>query len=67
MFKKVVAFIVKRAEVTEEQLQEFCAQHLAKYKVPRIYRFLDSLPKNATGKTLKEPLRKMVQQGGATI
>ena len=59
--EEVVAFIVKRAEVTEEQLQEFCAQHLAKYKVPRIYRFLDSLPKNATGKTLKEStMPKMV-------
>lgn len=64
--EEIVVFIVKRADVTEEEIQAYCAQHLAEYKVPRVYHFLDSLPKNATGKTLKEPLRKLVKQSEPT-
>ena len=64
--EEIVAFIVPRADVTEEDIQAYCAQHLAEYKVPRVYHFLDSLPKNATGKTLKEPLRKRVKQSETT-
>lgn len=65
--EEVVAFIVKKSDVSETELQEHCAEHLAHYKVPRIYHFLDSLPKNATGKTLKEPLRKLVKQNEPSV
>jgi fatty-acyl-CoA synthase len=33
--------------------------HLAKYKVPREVIFLDELPRNPTGKSLKRELRGM--------
>ncbi|MBP0011664.1 MAG: long-chain fatty acid--CoA ligase [Roseofilum sp. SBFL] len=39
-------------------LQAFCADRMAKYKVPSSISFVDSLPKNATGKILKRVLRE---------
>ena len=41
------------------ELREHCARQLAKYKVPRKFLFLDSLPRTGTGKILKRELRKM--------
>jgi long-chain acyl-CoA synthetase len=58
--EEVTAFIVAKEDVTEEQLTAHCKQHLAEYKVPRIYHFIEALPKNATGKILKAPLRKQI-------
>jgi acyl-CoA synthetase (AMP-forming)/AMP-acid ligase II len=54
----VAAFVVVRDgdEATPEILRAFCAQRLADYKVPRQIRFLDELPRNATGKILKHIL-----------
>lgn len=42
--------------VTEKELDRYCRQHLAAYKVPRIYEFRDSLPKTAVGKVLRRIL-----------
>ena len=54
----VAAFVVVRDgdAATPEILRAFCAQRLADYKVPRHIRFLDELPRNATGKILKHHL-----------
>lgn len=54
-----VAFVVLRAgaQVAAEELQAFCVQRLAKYKVPRDIRFVQSLPRNAGGKLLRRTLR----------
>lgn len=38
-------------------LQEFLHEHLAGYKVPRIFEQVDSLPRNASGKILKQQLK----------
>lgn len=46
------------ARVTEAELIEFCRARISHYKAPRSVEFLESLPKNATGKTLKKELRK---------
>ncbi|NJM69509.1 MAG: long-chain fatty acid--CoA ligase [Scytonema sp. RU_4_4] len=43
--------------LTEEQIIEFCSLRMATYKVPRLIHFVDSLPKNPTGKVLKRVLR----------
>jgi long-chain acyl-CoA synthetase len=53
---KAVLALAPGALVDEEQVKEFCAQHLAQYKVPRIVEFIDALPRNATGKILKRAL-----------
>ena len=60
--EEVAAFVVTKTPISEEELQAYCQEHLAKYKVPRIFYFLESLPKNATGKILKTPLRKTLTE-----
>ncbi len=57
----VKAYIVLRPEykgkVTERDLDKFCRERLAAYKVPRIYEFRDELPKSLVGKVLRRVLR----------
>ncbi|HVM40049.1 MAG TPA: AMP-binding protein, partial [Acidimicrobiia bacterium] len=38
-------------------LQRYCREHLAGYKVPRSFDFVEALPRTATGKLLKRTLR----------
>jgi long-chain acyl-CoA synthetase len=44
--------------ITAAQIQEFCSQRMANYKIPRAIDFVDALPKNPTGKVLKRVLRQ---------
>ena len=60
--EEVAAFVVTKTPISAEELQAYCSEHLAKYKIPRIFYFLESLPKNATGKILKTPLRSQVKE-----
>jgi long-chain acyl-CoA synthetase len=54
----VKCFVVsKNPNVTEEQIIEYCREHLAKYKVPSSIEFLEELPKNTTGKILRRALK----------
>jgi acyl-CoA synthetase (AMP-forming)/AMP-acid ligase II len=57
----VVAFVVLHAgvgtEADADELRDFALQHLADYKVPRRYIFVDALPRNATGKVVKPELK----------
>lgn len=51
--QQVAAVVVLRPghEVSEDDLREFCAEHLSYYKVPTQWRITrDLLPRNATGK-----------------
>lgn len=43
---------------TEEELQEFCRQRLARYKVPRHVIFTDALPYSPYGKVMKAELKQ---------
>jgi fatty-acyl-CoA synthase len=45
--------------VTGEELQEFCRERLARYKVPKRVEFVDELPYSPYGKVMKAELRKM--------
>jgi acyl-CoA synthetase (AMP-forming)/AMP-acid ligase II len=38
------------ASLTERELRDFCAQHLADFKVPRTILIVDEIPKGPTGK-----------------
>ncbi len=53
------AFVVLRpgASATEEELREFVRGALAHFKCPKTVRFVDELPKTATGKIQKYVLR----------
>jgi len=57
--EEVVAFIVARAAVEKADLDALCLDNIARFKRPRDYRFVDSLPKNNYGKVLKTELRKL--------
>ena len=39
-----------------DELKAYVAEHLARYKVPRTFVFIDALPRTATGKVLKREL-----------
>jgi len=56
-----IAFLVLRAEhsATARELKRYCAERLARYKVPRQFVFKDELPKTPTGKILKRELRQL--------
>lgn len=58
--ESVEAVVVRApgAEVTAEQLDALCLENLARFKRPKAYRFMASLPKNDTGKVLKRALRR---------
>jgi fatty-acyl-CoA synthase len=53
------AFIVLKpgATATAEELRQFAREHLAHFKVPRAFNFVQELPKTATGKIQKYVLR----------
>ena len=55
----VVAFVVLHpdAQVEADELRAFGLEHLADYKVPRQFIFVDSLPRNPTGKVVKPELK----------
>lgn len=46
-----------------EQIEEFCAEHLARFKRPRRIEFHDALPRNASDKIVKTALRAPHWQG----
>jgi acyl-CoA synthetase (AMP-forming)/AMP-acid ligase II len=56
--QRLKAFVVPRdgASLSEQAIQEYVKQNLARYKVPREVVFLEELPRNATGKVLKREL-----------
>jgi long-chain acyl-CoA synthetase len=46
-------------DVSFEQLQEYAAEQLARYKVPTSVHFLPSLPHSLTGKVSRARLREL--------
>ena len=63
----VVAFVVLHpgATLDGEVLRTFALEQLADYKVPRRYLFVDTLPRNATGKVVKPELRAQLANATA--
>jgi len=57
----VAAVLVARGgQPTEAELQSFVRERLADFKVPRLFRFVAAIPRNASGKILKHSLRESV-------
>jgi fatty-acyl-CoA synthase len=58
--ESVKAFVALKAGMTmsEEEVIEYCKAHLASYKKPKQVQFVDSLPRNPSGKVLKNLLRE---------
>ena len=54
--ESVKAVVVLRAEhkgkVSEQEVIDWCREHMAAYKVPRAVQFVDALPKSGSGKVM---------------
>jgi long-chain acyl-CoA synthetase len=59
--EEVIAFVASSTPVTAEELDAFCIEHIARFKRPKSYRFLPSLPKSNYGKILKTEIRKIIE------
>jgi long-chain acyl-CoA synthetase len=58
--EEVIAYVVSRDGETIErpELDQICLDHIARFKRPKEYIFIDALPKNNYGKILKTELRR---------
>jgi acyl-CoA synthetase (AMP-forming)/AMP-acid ligase II len=56
--QEVKAFVVAKAPVTIDELRAFASQRLAKFQVPRLWEFRQSLPKTPTQRVEKYKLRQ---------
>jgi acyl-CoA synthetase (AMP-forming)/AMP-acid ligase II len=55
-----MAFVVTRTGTgSSSEIIEWCREHMANYKVPRVVAVVDGLPVNATGKVVKDTLRRL--------
>ncbi len=50
------AFVVKKAEITEEDIKAYVAERVAPYKKIRLLEFVEQIPKSASGKILRRVL-----------
>ena len=57
--EEVIAFVVAKPGTAADPavLDALCLEHIARFKRPKSYRFVESLPKNNYGKVLKTELR----------
>lgn len=62
----VHAFLVLREgySLNQEAVVEYCKKRLAGYKKPRRVTFLEQIPRNPSGKTLKTRLREISMEQG---
>lgn len=62
--EEVVAFVVPRngLKLDPAELDTLCLEQIARFKRPKHYRFVDSLPKNNYGKVLKTELRARLER-----
>jgi fatty-acyl-CoA synthase len=61
-----VAYLVARTQgrVAPEKILEFIGLRLARYKLPKLIWFLDALPRNASGKIIKDELLARYRSAG---
>jgi len=50
------------SNITEADILKHCSTRLAKFKQPASVRFIDVVPRNASGKTLKRELRREAEE-----
>jgi acyl-CoA synthetase (AMP-forming)/AMP-acid ligase II len=64
--EEVIAFVVlnEGSEASEAQLDRLCLDNIARFKRPKRYIFVDTLPRNNYGKILKTVLREMLAAQG---
>jgi acyl-CoA synthetase (AMP-forming)/AMP-acid ligase II len=55
--------LVRDADVSADELIDFCASNIARFKRPRVVKIVDSLPKTPVGKIQKNELREPYWSG----
>lgn len=55
---KAYIVLVEGETLTRRDVLQFCSDKLAKYKIPRMIEFRESLPKSAAGKVLRRELQE---------
>lgn len=58
----IAAFYVADGPVDEAALEQHAAEHLARYKCPRIYNKVESLPKGPNGKLLRRQMHEAFEK-----
>ena len=60
--ERLKGFVVpnKGTRITADDLTAFCKAHMAPNKVPKSFQFMDTLPRNTSGKVVKNDLKKIV-------
>lgn len=60
MGEEIMAFVLlrKNEKLEAADLQDYCKQHLARYKIPRYIRFVENLPKTTSGKLMRRELQR---------
>jgi acyl-CoA synthetase (AMP-forming)/AMP-acid ligase II len=59
--------VLKNGEsVSDEDLAAHCAQHLARFKIPKKFTFVDQLPISSFGKILRREVRRPFWEGRDT-
>lgn len=57
----VKAYIVRQAsspQLAEEEIIDWCREQMSAYKIPRVFEFVDSLPKSGSGKVMWRMLQE---------
>ncbi|MBW4427547.1 MAG: long-chain fatty acid--CoA ligase [Nostoc desertorum CM1-VF14] len=54
-------------DITAQQIIDFCYAKIAAYKVPHVINFVESLPKNPTGKVLKRLLHQETKSHASVV
>jgi long-chain acyl-CoA synthetase len=60
---KAIVVVQPGASATAEELTAYCRERIAHYKAPRSIDFVESLPRNPSGKLLKRVLRAPYWEG----
>jgi len=57
-----VAFIVSKKQMSEQEIIDFCTEHLANYKVPKQVHFVHHLPRSGSNKLLRRKLMQLLEE-----
>lgn len=55
---KAIVVVEEGKTVSEDELTEYCRENLARYKVPKYFERIDSLPRNAYGKLQRDKVEE---------
>lgn len=62
-----IAFVVKKENISEQELVSFCKINLANYKIPQKIHFVNLLPRNGSNKLVRRNLIQIVSSSSLKI